>query len=58
MTTSWSIRTIPTTTWWARTDIDFLLLETWDYILLETWYKFLLENSYDINTQWTSRIIP
>lgn len=57
-TTSWGWRVSPTTSWGARTDINFLLMETWDFLLMETWDKFLLENSYSANANWTWRIIP
>lgn len=57
-TTSWGWRVSPTTSWGARTDINFLLMETWDFLLMETWDKFLLENSYSANVNWTWRIIP
>lgn len=55
MATSWTGRTSPTTSWGARTDLWFLLMETWDFLLLETWDKFLLEESYSVNTSWTWR---
>lgn len=57
-TTSWGWRVSPTTSWGARTDINFLLMETWDFLLMETWDKFLLENSYSANANWTWRTLP
>lgn len=57
--TNWQPITRPwPASWGARTDINFLLMETWDFLLLETWDKFLLEDSYNINTSWNWRTLP
>ena len=57
--TNWQPVTRPwPTTYSSRTDVNFLLMETWDFLLLENWDKILLEDSYSVNTNWTWRIIP
>jgi hypothetical protein len=58
MTTSYTTRTIPATSYNARTDVSFILREDWFFLLREDWGRFIREESYDINTQYTTRIIP
>ena len=55
MPTSYSTRTIPTTTYGSRTDRNFILREDGFFLLREDGFKFLREESYDIATQWTQR---
>lgn len=55
MTTPYNTRTIPTTNYDARTDINYLLVEDLWYLLQEDWFKILLENSYNINTLYITR---
>ena len=56
--TTYTERTIPNSTYWTRTDVSFILREDWFFLLREDWSKFMREENYDINTQYTPRIIP
>ena len=58
MATTYQTRTIPNTSYSSRTDRSFILREDWFFMLREDWSKFLREDSYDISTQYSTRIIP
>ena len=56
-TTTFTWRTVPTTTYSTRDKLSYLLQETFDKLLLEDWWWILLEesvyNEWNTPRKWT-----
>ena len=57
MSTSYNTRAIPTTNYWARTDVYFLMTQSLDFLMTQDDNYIVLQNSYTLNTQYNTRPI-
>lgn len=52
ITTTYTERTSPTTSWENRTQRFYLLTEVFDFLLQENWWKLQLEKTWTPITNW------